>query len=357
VRIAQVAPLYESVPPQGYGGTERVVAALCDGLVDRGHDVTLFAASSSQTRAHLVECTPAPLRTRLDRTQMLEIAPRLHQTMLESVYDRAGDFDVIHSHVDLWTAPYARACTSTPTVVTMHGRLDTEYMRSILVNYRDVPLVSISRNQRRPVSHLDLPWVANVPNGLDLTRYRRTIAPRGDHLVFVGRIHPEKAPAMAVEVARRSSRPLHVAAKIDPLDVAYWESEIQPLFEREGVRFRGEILERDKPAFYAGASATLFPSDWPEPFGLVLIESMATGTPVIALRRGSVPEIVADGVTGFICDGVDEMVDAVARVEKLDREECRRHAATFSARVMCARYEAVYISVAGHRERRATPAV
>lgn len=344
MRVAQIAPLYETVPPSGYGGTERVVAALCDGLVDLGHDVTLFAAGQSSTRARCVEVVPSPLRRRMTRQEMLEVAPHVHLRMLADLYGRAGEFDVIHSHVDIWTLPFAHRC-ATPTVLTMHGRLDLDHVRRTLALYPHAPLVSISEQQREAVCDLALNWVATVHNGLDLARYHA--APRHDdgYLAFVGRIHPEKGPALAVEVARRSGRQLRVAAKIDPLDVDYFRDEIDPLFQAGDVEFVGELDEHDKPDFFASASCTLFPSDWPEPFGLVMIESMAAGTPVVALRRGSVPEIVIDGCTGFICDDVAQMVEAIARLDEIDPDRCRHHAATFSAAKMSVEYERVYEKV------------
>ena len=341
MRIAQLAPLYEAVPPLGYGGTERVVAALCDALVDRGHDVTLFATGGSITSARLESIGTAPLRMRMSRQEMIDVAPHLHLQMLGEVFHRACDFDVIHSHLDLWTLAFAQN-TTTPTVLTMHGRLDLDHVRRTLPLYPDVPVVSISDHQRRAVADLDINWAATVYNGLDLRAYQKTPARDGGYLAFVGRIHPEKGPATAVEVARRTGRPLRVAAKIDPFDIDYYRDEIEPLFEANGVQFVGELDEPLKPAFYAGAAATLFPSDWPEPFGLVMIESMAAGTPVIALRRGSVPEIIIDGVTGYICDDIDEMIAAVKRIDRLDPAQCRRHAATFNADAMSRGYERVY---------------
>lgn len=344
MRIAQIAPLYEAVPPVAYGGTERVIAALCDGLVALGHEVTLFAAGSSITRAQLEPIVPAPLRVRMTRQEMVDVAPHLHLRMLADVYRRADDFDIIHSHADVWTLPFAEHA-STPTVVTLHGRLDLEHLRQTIPLYPSVPLVSISDHQRVALDGLDVNWAGTVYNGLDLERYRAAPRDDGRHLVFMGRISPEKGPAVAVEIARRTSRELVVAAKVDPLDVDYYRHDIEPLFEANNVRFVGELEEQDKPAFYAGAAATVFPSDWPEPFGLVMIESMAAGTPVIALRRGAVPEVVVDGVTGFVCDDVDEMVDAVDRLAEIDPDECRRHAASFDTASMCIDYERVYQSV------------
>jgi len=352
MRIAQVAPLYESVPPQAYGGTERVIAALCDGLTEAGHDVTLFAAGSSTTQAQLEPVVSAPLRTRMSRAEMIEVAPHLHLRMLADVYARADEFDVIHAHTDLWTLPFVDS-TDTPTVITMHGRLDLDIVRHVLPRYPDVALVSISDHQRRALAGRAVNWAATVYNGLDLDRYLREPAGDAGYLAFVGRLSDEKRPDIAVEVARRNHRQLRVAAKVDPFDVEYYETEIEPLFADAGVDFLGEMVEQDKPKFYAGAAATLFPSDWPEPFGLVMTESMAAGTPVIALRRGSVPEILVDGVSGFICDDVEEMVDAVQRLDEIDRDECRQHALQFTKATMCSNYIDVYEAMV--RDRRCEP--
>jgi glycosyltransferase involved in cell wall biosynthesis len=344
MRIAQVAPLYEAVPPHRYGGTERVVAALADGLVDRGHDVTLFAAGESVTRARLHEVLAAPLRTRMTRQELLEVAPHIHLQMLAELY-RSAEFDVIHSHLDIWTMPFA-ANASTPTVVTLHGRLDLPMMRSVLAMYPELPLVSISDDQRRPVADLDLHWVATVPHGLELDKYLEQPRNGGDHLAFIGRVCAEKGLDTAITVARRCGRSLQIAAKVDPMDVEYFECTIEPLLG-EDTRFVGEIGEDHKPQFLASAAATLFPICWPEPFGIVMIESLAAGTPVIALRNGSVPEVLVDGVTGFVCDSVDELVEAVGRLDEIDPDDCRRHARRFTSDVMCARYEAIYEQLVG----------
>ena len=356
MRIAQVAPLYEAVPPAGYGGTERVIAALCNGLSARGHDVTLFAAGGSDTAAALVEMTPVPLRNQMSRDEMLDVAPHVHLRMLADIYDRADEFDIVHAHTDIWTLPFVTK-VATPSVLTMHGRLDLDHVRRTLPLYPGVPLISISDHQRRAVADLDLRWAATVHNGLDLGAYCEATADRGDHLVFVGRINAEKGPAAAVEIARRTGRQLRVAAKIDPLDVTYYSTEIEPLFRDNDVVFVGELEEHAKPSFYAGGAATLFPSDWPEPFGLVMIESMAAGTPVIALRRGSVPEILVDGVTGFICDTVDDMVAAVGRVGEIDPDACRRRAAAFGVPSMCEGYERVFEAIVQECRRELTDAV
>jgi glycosyltransferase involved in cell wall biosynthesis len=259
----------------------------------------------------------------------------------------AGDFDVIHSHLDVWALPFAVAST-TPTVSTLHGRLDLPMVHQVLGMYPRAPLVSISDAQRRPLDGIDLNWVGTVHHGLDLDDYFGQ--PRADqgHLAFVGRICPEKGLDLAIKAARRSGRELHIAAKVDPLDVEYFEAAIDPLLGAD-TPFVGEIGEDRKPAFFGAAAATLFPIRWPEPFGLVMIESLAAGTPVIARREGSVPELLRDGVTGFVCDTVDELVEAVGRLDEIDPDECRRHAQRFTADAMCGRYERIYDELSAER--------
>ena len=344
MKIAQVAPLYEAVPPGAYGGTERVIATLCDSLVARGHEVTLLAPETSETAAKL-EAHEAPLRERLSAEEMVDLAPHLHLEMLAELYRRAEEFDVVHSHLDIWTLPFT-ALSTVPTVLTMHGRLDLGFLRDLLPRYASVPLVSISDDQRRSVADLDLAWAATVYNGLDFSAYQDVQHDADGYLGFVGRISVEKGPLAAIEIAHRCGLPLRMAAKVDPLDEEYYEQDVKPHMG-DHVDFIGEIQEPEKPAFYAGARATLFPSDWPEPFGLVMIESLAAGTPVIALRRGSVPEIIEDGVTGFICDDVDGMVRAVERIGEIDPDDCRRHAERFSGEAMCEGYEKVYERLVG----------
>jgi glycosyltransferase involved in cell wall biosynthesis len=355
MRIALIAPLYEAVPPQAYGGTERVIAGLADGLVERGHDVTLFAAGGSRTSAHLVATAPAPLRSTMSREQLIEVSPHLHLQMLADVYRRAGEFDIVHAHTDILTLPFVRS-TDVPTVITMHGRLDLDMLQHIVPLYLDVPLVSISDAQRAPLDNFPVKWVGTCPNGLPLDPYFAAERGEGDYLAFVGRITEEKRVDWAVEVAHRAGLPLRVAAKIDPMDEAYWQSTIRPIFERHSVEFLGELDEHEKPAFYAGARALLFPIDWPEPFGLVMIESLAAGTPVIAMRRGSVPEVLEHGVSGIICESVDEMVAAVHDVERISPEACRRRARCFTSEKMTENYLEVYESViAAERARHRSP--
>ncbi len=351
LRIALVSPLYEAVPPSQYGGTERVIAALADELVLAGHDVTLYAPAGSHTRARLVPVVAAPLRTSMTRSELVEIAPHLHLRMLADVYQRGGDYDIVHAHTDIWTLPFTRSA-SVPTVITVHGRLDLDVVQRVLPAYPDTPLVSISDSQRSPLDHFPMRWVATCPNGLPLDSYLSAPRPAGggDYLAFLGRLTPEKRPDWAVEVARRAGLPLRVAAKVDPLDEDYWQEVVRPLFAQSDVDFVGEIGEEDKPAFLAGARAMIFPIDWPEPFGLVMIESLAAGTPVIALRNGSVPEVLEHGVSGLICETVDEMVEAVARADRISPQACRRRALDFSARRMAERYLDVYHNViAAHR--------
>lgn len=356
MRIALIAPLYEAVPPPLYGGTERVIAALADELCRTGHHVTLFAAAGSDTRAELVECASAPLRMSMSRVELEQIAPHQHLKMLRDVYARADDFDIIHSHTDIWTLPFMEM-TNTPTLITMHGRLDLDSVRRVFPMYPHAPLASISDSQRLALDDLDVNWIATCYNGLDLRTYGGHDIRSHEYLAFVGRITPEKRPDWAIEVARRTGWPLKIAAKVDPLDQDYWTDVIEPLVDAEPlVTFLGEIGEDEKPAFFAGAAATLFPIDWPEPFGLVMIESLAAGTPVIAMTDGSVPEILAHEQTGFMCESVDEMVAAVGRITTISRDDCAIAAQRFSASAMATQYLAAYADVIRRSKRRTSSA-
>jgi glycosyltransferase involved in cell wall biosynthesis len=339
MRIALAAPLMEAIPPPLYGGTERVVSTLTEELVCHGHDVTLFASGDSRTAAKLVACAPRGLR--LDPTARDTIASTMRQ--LKDIYRRAGDFDLIHNHVDYAAFPFARL-SRTPTVTTAHGRLDLAQIHREYARFPEQELISISDSQRTPLPSAR--WVRTVYNGIDLTHFH--FQPKGgDYLVFLGRINPEKRPDRAIEIAREVGMRLIIAAKVDPLDQAYYDHTIAPLIhDCSLVEYVGEVNEAEKDTLLGGAYAYLFPIDWPEPFGLTMVESMATGTPVVAYRAGSVPEVVVDGVTGFICDSFRAMVDAVPRVNSLDRGACRQHVARwFSAEAMAEGYEQAYAAV------------
>ena len=337
MRIAQIAPLAEPVPPDRYGGTERVVALLTDELVRRGHEVTLFASGDSMTDAELVAPTKRSLRS--DPTVTETLAP--HISELGMAFKRADDFDVIHSHIDYMAFPAARL-SPTPTVHTLHGRLDLPHLRQVFDEFHDLALVSISEAQRAPLRDLGLRWAATVHHGVPVELYPFTPR-RGDYLLFCGRICADKGPDLAIEVAQRAAMPLKIAAKVDDADREYFEEEIRPRLDQPGVEFLGEVDEAAKLDLYAGARALLFPIRWPEPFGLVMIEAMATGTPVITRAFGAVPEIIEDGTTGFIGDTVDELAAAVGRVDRIDRATCRRRVEErFSVGRMVDDYERLY---------------
>jgi glycosyltransferase involved in cell wall biosynthesis len=336
MRIAQVAPLYESVPPRRYGGTERVVSYLTEALVDLGHRVTLFASGDSGTRADLERMVPRALRGAPGLRDSL--AP--HVRMLGAVYRRAEEFDLIHCHTDYLGLPLAEY-VKTPTILTLHGRLDLPEVAPCYREFSSSALVSVSDAQRAPLT--DVSFSATIHHGVpsDLYPFRE----RADgYLVFIGRICPEKRVDAAVRVATHAGIPLRVAAKVDPADRIYFESEIRPLFDSTPtVEFLGEVDDRAKAQLLGGALALVFPIDWPEPFGLVMIEALACGTPVIARRRGSVPEIIRDGKTGFICETEAEMVDAVERLPTIDRRRCREEfEARFTDRAMAERYVNAY---------------
>jgi glycosyltransferase involved in cell wall biosynthesis len=335
LRIAQISPLYEAVPPNGYGGTERVVSWLTEALVAAGHELTLFASADSRTAARLVPCAPHALRS--DPRAHDPIAS--HLLMLERAFRRAEEFDVIHAHVDYLAFPFARrvAC---PTLTTLHGRLDLPVLQPLFREYREQRVVSISDDQRRPLPHAG--WEATIHHGLppDLFEFH---AEPDDYLAFLGRISPEKRVDRAIEIALRAGRRLKIAAKIDAADGAYYEREIRQLFEHPLVEYVGELGDADKNELLGQAAGVLFPIDWPEPFGLIMIESLACGTPVIAWPQGSVPEVIEDGVSGFLCGDVDAAVRAVGELEKLDRRRCREaFEARFTAERMARDYAAVY---------------
>jgi glycosyltransferase involved in cell wall biosynthesis len=344
MRIALVSPLFESVPPRLYGGTERVVSYLTEELVREGHDVTLFASADSVTSARLLPMAERSLR--LDPACRDPIAH--HLVMLDQVMARAPDFDVIHFHLDYWHLPLARRLEQ-PWLTTLHGRLDQAEMVRVYRHFREAPLVSISDAQRAPI--FDNRWLATIPHGLPPDLHRPHDRP-GSYLAFLGRISPEKGPDRAIRIARQAGIPLKMAAKVDKADKCYFERCVEPLLAGPGVEFIGEIGESEKSQFLGEAMALLFPIDWPEPFGLVLIEAMACGTPVIAWRRGSVPEIVEDGVTGFVVDGEEQAAAAVGRLHELDRVRIRRcFEQRFTARRMAQDYLRVYALLDSDGER------
>ena len=335
MRIAQVAPLHERVPPLLYGGTERVVSYLTEELVRQGHDVTLFASGDSITRAKLVACSERSLR--LDERIIDPLAH--HFVLLDEVFARAAEFDVLHFHIDYLHFPLSRR-QQTPHVTTLHGRLDLPDLIPLYRKFGEMPVVAISRAQRRPLPWLN--WQGTVHHGLPPDLYRPG-AGRGDYLLFLGRISIEKRLDRAIEIARHSGMRLKVAAKVDTADRKYFKKTIEPLLDDPIVEFVGEVGDRGKQALLGDARALLFPIDWPEPFGLVLLEAMACGTPVIAYRRGSVPEILEDGVTGFLVDNLCEATSAVANVDRLDRALCRsRFEERFSAARMAQDYLNIY---------------
>lgn len=344
MRIAIVSPLFESVPPRLYGGTERVVSYLTEELVRQGHQVTLFASGDSRTSAKLRAATRRGLRLDPECRDTLSY----HVIMLDEVIECASEFDAIHFNIDYWHFPLSK-WLHLPAVTTLHGRLDLPDLVPLYARFRDVPLVSISNAQRRPLPSVN--WMATVHHGLppDLFTFRER---HGTYLAFLGRISPEKRPDRAIEIARRSGIPLKMAAKIDRVDQAYFEQRIQPLLEGPGVEFIGEISDRDKDRFLGEALGVLFPVDWPEPFGLVMVEAMACGTPIVAYRCGSVPEIMIDGVTGYIVNDLDDAVTAVGRLDRIARADCRR---VFDQRYTVDRMALSYLEVyqrVAHAERR-----
>jgi glycosyltransferase involved in cell wall biosynthesis len=316
MRIAQVSPLWESVPPQLYGGTERVVSYITEELMRLGHDVTLFASGDSVTTAQLESACPRALR--LNSGIFNRDAPLV--AMLERAIGSPGDFDLIHSHLDFIGFPLARRCRL-PVLTTLHGRLDLPEVQPVYREFREMPLVSISNAQREPVAWAN--WQATVYHGLPRDLYTFHPEP-GQYLAFLGRIAPEKRPDHAIEVAKRVGIPLRIAAKVDPADREYFRDHIEPLLDHPLIEFIGEISDVEKDDFLGDAYALICPYDWPEPFGLVLIEALATGTPVLAYRRGSIPEIITHGVTGMVCDHLSDLALAVERVKLIDRYRCRQ---------------------------------
>ena len=335
MRIAQVAPLYESVPPKLYGGTERVVSYLTEELVKGGHEVTLFASGDSVTAARLVPVCLKSLRLNTECVDQLAH----HYVMLEEVFEHAEEFDVIHFHCDYLHYPLTKLY-GVPHVTTLHGRLDYADLVPLYRKYRQMPVVSISKYQRNPLNWIN--WVGNVYHGLPLDLLSRGDG-GGKYLAFLGRISPEKRVDRAIEIANRLGMRLKIAAKIDNADRQYYEREIKPLMESPNVEFIGEIAEHQKSEFLGNACAYLFPIDWPEPFGLTMIEAMACGTPTVAFQCGSVPEVIGDGVSGYIVENLDEAVEATEKALRLDRAACRQDFETrFSAPRMAQDYLKIY---------------
>jgi glycosyltransferase involved in cell wall biosynthesis len=336
MRIAQIAPPIESVPPTCYGGTERVVSYLTEELVRQGHQITLFASGDSLTSAELVPCTEKALRL----TPAVRDPIPYYMLMLDKVRERADEFDILHFHIDQFHFPLFRAMAER-TLTTLHGRQDLPDLQALYRGFPEMPLVSISNDQRRPCGALN--FMATVYHGIPATLHAPRVQPGGNYLAFLGRICPEKGVDRAIRIAQASGLPLKIAAKVDKVDKDYFEETIVPLLDGPGVEFIGEINEHAKTAFLGDASALLFPIDWPEPFGLSLIEAMACGTPVVAFRRGSVPEVVDDGITGRIVDDAEEAIAALPEILALDRAAVRRRfEERFTAERMARDYVRVY---------------
>jgi glycosyltransferase involved in cell wall biosynthesis len=339
MKVAQIAPLSESVPPKLYGGTERVVSYLTEELVRRGHAVTLFASGDSVTSAELA--APVPTALRLD-PRVRDPLPHF-AIMLDQVRRRSAEFDVLHFHIDILHFPLFRDIAAT-TLTTLHGRQDLPDLPPLYRAFAEMPLVSISHAQRSPLPPLN--WVATVHHGLPRDLYAFTPGGTDGYLAFLGRISPEKRPDRAIEIAIRAGIALKIAAKVDAVDRAYFEARIRPMLAHPLVEFIGEIGEREKSAFLGGARALLFPIDWPEPFGLVAIEAMACGTPVVAFRCGAAPEVIDPGLTGFVVDTLDDAVAAVTRIATLDRARVRAaFERRFSVERMADDYLAAYASL------------
>jgi glycosyltransferase involved in cell wall biosynthesis len=334
MRIAQIAPLAESVPPKLYGGTERVVAWLIDELVELGHDVTLFASGNSRTRGKLVPVWPYAFRLGRPRTDPVAV----QAVLLETMARRAAEFDVIHCHVD-WLALPLLTRSGVPFLTTMHGRLDIAGLPDVVRHFPDAPFVSISHNQRLPLPGAH--WLGTVYHGLPSDSLHPRFEP-GSYLAFLGRLTKEKGPEDAMRIARDAGMPLRIAAKVPKGDRGYFKEQLEPKIDGREVQLTGEVNDKTKEEFLANAAALVFPIDWPEPFGLVMIEAMACGTPVIAYRHGSVPEVIDEGVTGFVVDSEEEAVRAVRRLGEIDRRQVR---ACFERRFTAARMACEYVAL------------
>jgi glycosyltransferase involved in cell wall biosynthesis len=344
MKIAQVAPLYERVPPHFYGGTERVVAYLTEELIQQGHELTLFASGDSLTRAALV--APCEHSLRLDPNCIDYLS--YHFIQLEQVFQRAHTFDLIHFHIDYLHFPLSRR-NAAAHVTTLHGRLDLADLAPLYREFSEEPVVSISDAQRTPLPWLN--WQGTVHHGLPPDLYEFKTDP-GDYLIFLGRVSPEKGIDQAIEIATRFRMPIKIAAKVDRQDQEYMEQQVRPLLDHPLVEFVGEVGESEKSELLANAYALLFPINWAEPFGMVLIESMACGTPVVAYGRGSVPEVIDDGVNGFIVSSIDESVRALEKIQRLDRKRCRQvFEKRFSAARMARDYVKIYQRLADKKPR------
>lgn len=347
MKIAQIAPLVESVPPRLYGGTERIVSYLTEELVRRGHDVTLFASADSVTSAELVECARVALR--LD-DRVRDPLP-YYMLMLDRVRRQADRFDVLHFHIDYLHFPLFHDIAPR-TLTTLHGRQDMPDGKALYIAFDDMPLVSISDDQRKPIAGAS--FAATIHHGIPQKLLTPPQQPRGDYLAFLGRISPEKGPDRAIAIAKAAGVPLKLAAKIDKVDVDYFKAVVEPLLDDPLIEFVGEIGDHEKSEFLGNALALLFPIAWPEPFGIVLIEAMACGTPVIATRCGSVPEIVEPGLTGAIVDDVAGAVTAITQVRALDRAAIRtRFERRFTAAKMAEKHIQLYERVIASAERSA----
>jgi glycosyltransferase involved in cell wall biosynthesis len=335
MKIAQIGPLIESVPPRYYGGTERIVSYLTEELVAQGHDVTLFASGDSVTSANLIPCCEEALRL---NPSVRDPIP-YYMIMLDRVRRMASSFDVLHFHIDQFHFPLFRSIAR-HTLTTLHGRQDLPDLQQLYRAFPDMGVVSISDSQREPIPFAN--FLGTVYHGLPENLHRPTLSQRGGYFAFLGRISPEKRLDRAIEIAHAVGFPLKIAAKVDAVDVEYFESKIKPLLKSSDIEFVGEIADADKSKFLGEAAALLFPINWPEPFGLVMIEAMACGTPVLAFRQGSVPEVVDDGVTGFVVDDIESAIAAIPSLLSLDRRRVRQR---FEERFTAARMAESYVSL------------